>query len=104
MANLLTPNMYDYCSVEPGFPLYPYSVASLLCHPLNQTAGYVAEEKETELFYFFRTGLVHVDMRAAELMRQSRYYISVLDCSLSQTSNASRSMRLWFGRYPGMLE
>jgi len=35
--------------------------------------------------------------RAAELMRQIRHYISALDCSLSQASNALRSMRLWRG-------
>ena len=40
---------------------------------------------------------------ATELMRQSRRYISALDCSVSQASNAVRSMRLWCGWYPEML-
>ena len=30
-------------------------------------------------------------------MRQGRHYISALDCSTSQASNALRSMRLWCG-------
>ncbi len=42
--------------------------------------------------------------RADELMRWARRYISALDCSVSQASNALRSMRLWCGWYPGMLE
>ena len=39
-----------------------------------------------------------------EPMRPSRHYISALDCSLSQATNALRSMRLWCSWYPGMLE
>jgi len=38
-------------------------------------------------------------MRAAELMRQNWRYISASDCSLSQASYASWSMRSWCGTY-----
>src|ERR1043165_10005054 len=49
-------------------------------------------------------GCGHVSMRDAASVRTGRYYISALDCSVSQASNALRRMRLYCGWYPGMLE
>lgn len=102
MVNLPTPNKTAAPkSLDPSLHTLRYIALVPSGEPNCRTRR---GRDRTELFYFFRTGLVHVEIRAAELMRQSRDYISVLDRSLSQASNALRSMRIWFGRYPGMLE